>query len=240
MLQKVRQQPAGDTSAFYGFGEMKTSSVAIGNQKAFVVQKELGYPRPRFSLHAIYTATGKPSWSFTELRSSIAESYCSSPIVANGKVFFGWGEGKAYAMDVATGNNLWSASLKGDIIASPAIADGTLYFVTTEGLLYAYDLNATPNPMTFSDGTYCFPNPAKVTSSIQCFMMKSGSVEVRIFDASERLVKKFSRTGIPAGAKEVFGWDVHNVPNGTYPAMVSVKYEDGSTDRKAIKIAVLR
>lgn len=240
ILQKSQRREAADTGEFYAYGEMKTSSVAVGHGNVFVVQKELGYPKPRFTLFALDKTSGQVSWKYSELRSSVPEGYCSSPVIANGKVFFGWGEGAAYAMDAATGELLWKDSLAGDIISSPAIADGVLYFVTVEGVMYAYDLNGTPNPTTFTDGTYCYPNPAKSKSLIQYFMMKPGAVEVRIFDASERMVRIFKKENVPVNAKEVFGWEVSGVANGTYFAIISVRYHDGTSDRKTLKIAVLK
>jgi hypothetical protein len=240
VLRKERRQSGSDTAGFFAYGEMKTSSIAVGAENVFVVQKELGYPRPRFTMLALDKATGRVAWRFTELRECVPEAYCSSPVVANGKVFFGWGEGCAYAMDAATGEKLWNGTLQGDIVASPAIAGGILYFVTIGGVVYAFPLNETADPTTFSDGTYCYPNPAKSTSSIQFFMTKTGAVEVRIFDASERLVKLYKRENVPAMTKDAFDWDVRDMANGTYFAVVSASYQDGAGDRKVLKIAVLR
>ena len=53
-----------------------------------------------------------------------------SPIVADGRVFFG-GD-KLYCVDASTGDLVWSYDDVNDYVGSPAIADGKIYFGTGE------------------------------------------------------------------------------------------------------------
>jgi eukaryotic-like serine/threonine-protein kinase len=225
---------------FFPYGDMKTSSVAVDAENVYVIQKELGYPKPRFTIFALNKSSGREAWYFSELRNSERLGYCSSPVVANNKVFFGWGEGKVYALNAKDGRKLWEDSLNGHILSSPAIANGRLYVATYGGYVYAYDLNGTPTPGNFNEGTYCYPNPAMAVSQIQYFPEKAGNVEVRIYDAAERLVGYYIMNGAAARTKGRFDWDVSRAANGVYFAIVKITYTDKSMDKKILKIAVIK
>ena len=65
--------------------------------------------------------------------------FLSSPVVAQGKVYFGSGDGCLYALDAATGELRWKFQT-GDVVhASPAYAAGVLYFGSWDSYLYAVD-----------------------------------------------------------------------------------------------------
>jgi len=65
--------------------------------------------------------------------------YLSSPVVANGTVYFGSGDGNLYALDSATGDLHWKFKT-GDVVhASPALADGVLFFGSWDSYFYAVD-----------------------------------------------------------------------------------------------------
>lgn len=65
--------------------------------------------------------------------------YLSSPVVANGAVYFGSGDGNVYALDAATGAVRWKFAT-GDVVhASPAFADGVVYVGSWDSWFYAID-----------------------------------------------------------------------------------------------------
>ncbi len=65
--------------------------------------------------------------------------YLSSPVVAQGAVYFGSGDGNLYALDAASGELRWKFAT-GDVVhASPAFASGTLYFGSWDSYFYAVD-----------------------------------------------------------------------------------------------------
>ena len=62
--------------------------------------------------------------------------FLSSPVVANGVVYFGSGDGNLYALDSATGDLRWKFKT-GDVVhASPALADGVLFFGSWDSYFY--------------------------------------------------------------------------------------------------------
>ena len=67
------------------------------------------------------------------------DCYLSSPVVWNGAVYFGSGDGNIYALDAATGAVKWKFKT-GDVVhASPAIADGVLFVGSWDSYFYALD-----------------------------------------------------------------------------------------------------
>ncbi len=224
---------------FYPYGGMKTSSVAVDKRNVYVIQKELGYPKPRFTLLALDKYTGVEQWRFSELRNSIPLGYCSSPLVTSSVVFFGWGEGKLYACDTKTGVKLWEDSLSGDIISSPAIANGMLYAATITGDVYAYRLAETAPGLSFRKSTYCYPNPARNgVSNIQVYSEKSAAITMVVYNIAEKPVFRVTQS-IAANEKFTHVWNLKNVANGVYFAMITIRYADGTKDKKILKIAVL-
>lgn len=67
------------------------------------------------------------------------DCFLSSPVVWNGTVYFGSGDGNVYALDAASGAVKWKFQT-GDVVhASPAIADGMLFIGSWDSYFYALD-----------------------------------------------------------------------------------------------------
>ena len=219
--------------------------MAAGDFNVFVIHKEYGYPKPRFTITAFDKKTGEERWCFSELRSSIMLGFCSSPVVSDSIVFFGWGEGKLYAFHAQRGVKLWEDSLSGDICASPAIDNHTLYVATSSGKIVSYVPG--PEPQSFKHDTYCYPNPAPApgdnVSNIQVYVTMPGRMDLVIYNTAERPVFKTS-ANLPAMSQAsdayTYSWNLKNVANGVYFAKIVVKYNDGGTDKKVLKIAILK
>ena len=238
-----RTVAAGNTASFISDGlDVKTSSVAVDNNRVYVITKEPGFPVPRFSISALDRYSGFEAWKskFSELRSCTPIGYCSSPVVAGNSVFFGWGEGKVYALSADSGKVQWQDSLSGDIVASPAITDDKLFFATTEGYLYAFNLTSAASGLDFKTSTYCYPNPARGNfSTIQVFVAENATCDMTVYNTVEKPVFKVSQ---PLNANQTFSykWNISAVANGVYFALIKVKYRDGRTDNKLLKVAVLK
>src|SRR5580765_3346888 len=77
------------------------------------------------------------------------DTFLSSPVVANGVVYFGSGDGNLYALDAATGDLRWKFKT-GDVVhASPALADGVLFFGSWDSYFYAVDAATGKEKMAF-------------------------------------------------------------------------------------------
>jgi eukaryotic-like serine/threonine-protein kinase len=66
----------------------------------------------------------------------------SSPIVANGVVYVGSGNGNVYALDAAAREEKWAYQTRYSIDTSPAVADGMVYG-SIEDTLYAFHFPGT-------------------------------------------------------------------------------------------------
>jgi len=65
--------------------------------------------------------------------------FLSSPVVIEGTVYFGGGDGNLYAVDANSGELRWKFQT-GDVVhSSPAYADGALYFGSWDSRFYAVD-----------------------------------------------------------------------------------------------------
>ena len=77
-------------------------------------------------------ASGKIEWS-----RELASRTESSPLVADGRVYFGSENGTVYAMDADDGNVRWRFRAGGAVKGGLALADGKLYFGDYGGRAYA-------------------------------------------------------------------------------------------------------
>ncbi len=110
------------------------------------------------SFYAVEAATGRQKWRFDtagerrfvgkhlhgalpagEAMPDPYDCYLSSPLVWNGRVYFGSGDGNLYALDANSGELKWKFQT-GDVVhASPAIANGILYIGSWDSFFYALD-----------------------------------------------------------------------------------------------------
>ena len=63
----------------------------------------------------------------------------SSPVFADGVIYFGGDDGNVYAVDAANGRQLWKRRTGGPVAATPAVAGGVLYVGSYDGKFYALD-----------------------------------------------------------------------------------------------------
>ena len=121
--------------------------------------------------YALDAKTGEPRWKFAtggERRfeaknlhgllpkdQTIADPFdvfLSSPVVAQGSVYFGSGDGHVYALDAQSGALNWKFRT-GDVVhASPAYADGVVYFGSWDSYFYAVDAKTGAERWRFHGG----------------------------------------------------------------------------------------
>src|SRR5947209_7566354 len=78
--------------------------------------------------------------------------FLSSPVVADGAVFFGSGDGNVYALDAGSGALRWKFKT-GDVVhASPAYANGVLFVGSWDSYFYALDGKSGKEKWRFHGG----------------------------------------------------------------------------------------
>lgn len=109
-------------------------------------------------LHALEARSGTLLWKFasagerrfearglhglqprTQTIADPFDVFLSSPVVAQGRVFFGSGDGHVYALDATTGELKWKFATGNVVHASPAFSDGVLYVGSWDSRFYAID-----------------------------------------------------------------------------------------------------
>jgi eukaryotic-like serine/threonine-protein kinase len=123
------------------------------------------------NLYAVDAGSGKLKWKFAtegerrfagthlhgsqplkEVMPDPFDCYLSSPVVWNGTVYFGSGDGNVYAVDGSSGALKWKFKT-GDVVhASPAIADGKVYIGSWDSNFYALDAATGKEVWRFKTG----------------------------------------------------------------------------------------
>jgi outer membrane protein assembly factor BamB len=123
------------------------------------------------NLYAVDSDSGQLKWKFhtegerrfaakhlhggqpvAEVMSDPWDCYLSSPVIWNGGVYFGSGDGNVYALNAATGALKWKFKT-GDVVhASPAIADGVLFIGSWDSYFYALDAATGKEKWRFKTG----------------------------------------------------------------------------------------
>jgi eukaryotic-like serine/threonine-protein kinase len=121
--------------------------------------------------YALNADTGRLKWKFTTAGERRFEAkgihglqpknqtipdpwdvYLSSPVVVDGAVYFGSGDGNLYALDARSGDLRWKFQT-GDVVhASPAYDSGTLYVGSWDSYLYAVDAATGHEKWRFKGG----------------------------------------------------------------------------------------
>jgi outer membrane protein assembly factor BamB len=86
--------------------------------------------------------TGKPNWTFRAGYSAQDCLTCSSPVAAEGHVYFGGLDGFAYALNSQTGKLIWKRDLGAKLTTSAAIRGHDLYLGTVKRHLYRLNIDS--------------------------------------------------------------------------------------------------
>lgn len=124
------------------------------------------------NFYAIDAASGQERWRFAtggerrfsaphlhgavpaaEVMPDPFDFYLSSPVLANGLVYFGGGDHKIHALDARSGVPKWEFATGQVVHGSPAVADGVLYAGSWDSRLYALDAATGREKWRFQAGT---------------------------------------------------------------------------------------
>jgi len=109
--------------------------------------------------------------------------FLSSPVIVQGAVYFGSGDGHLYALDAASGELKWKFKA-GDVIhASPAYADGVLYVGSWDSFFYAVDAATGQEKWRFNNEmSWVISSPAVAQGKV--FFATSDSSLYHVVDAA--------------------------------------------------------
>ncbi len=124
----------GDLIWTYETGDTGFSSPTVANRVVYMGSGGNNNPRP--GLYALDATTGALLWYYAESPGP----YNSSPLVANGLVYFSDKAGDVHALNATTGALVWTYSAGSNVLSSLALANGVLYVAAFDGNVHA--LNA--------------------------------------------------------------------------------------------------
>lgn len=76
----------------------------------------------------------------------------SSPVLHGQTLYFGSDDGNVYAVDAATGRQVWKRATRGPVPATPAVADDTVYVGSYDGHFYAFNARTGAMRWKFATG----------------------------------------------------------------------------------------
>jgi outer membrane protein assembly factor BamB len=145
-------------------GGRVASSPAVANGLVYVLSYDGKF-------YAIDAKSGEARWSFstegerrfaaphlhggspeTEVVPDPFDFYLSSPVLAQGMVYFGSGDRHIYALDAKSGTLKWKFAAGNVVHGTPAVADGTLYIGGFDSRLYALDAATGAEKWRFQAG----------------------------------------------------------------------------------------
>jgi eukaryotic-like serine/threonine-protein kinase len=117
-------------------GEIR-STVCLSGEQLFLYSGD-------GTLYSIDRSSGKGLWTFKtkggilgDRRYDFADYYQSSPVISNNRIFFGAGDGRVYALNVADGALVWNFKTHGIVHTTPALYKDRLFIGSFDGNLYA-------------------------------------------------------------------------------------------------------
>jgi outer membrane protein assembly factor BamB len=142
----VASTPAVDAGMVY-FGSYDGKFYAVDAKTGALRWKVAGGGERRFEAKGLHGMQ-----PFSQTFADPYDVFLSSPVVAEGAVYFGSGDGNVYAFETATGAPRWKFHT-GDVVhASPAVAGGTVYFGSWDGLFYAVEAATGKEKWRFQGG----------------------------------------------------------------------------------------
>ena len=130
---RIASSPAVAQGRVY-FGSFDSNFYALDAASGALLWKFATGGERRFSGRHLHGA--EPA---AEVMPDPFDVFLSSPAIADGRVYFGSGDGYVYALDAATGAVSWKFHTGNVVHASPAIAGGTLYVGSWDSYFYALD-----------------------------------------------------------------------------------------------------
>lgn len=124
-------------------------------------------------IHTGYTSASAPNTNHTMWTYQTGDKVCSSPVIADGKMYVGADDGYVYCLDAENGTEIWKSSINGvPWMSSPAIADGRLYI----GGYGLYCLNVTDGRIlwNYPTGLHVSSSPAVVGNRVYVGIWNQG------------------------------------------------------------------
>jgi outer membrane protein assembly factor BamB len=173
--------------------------------------------------------TGEPvvRWRY---RIESWEAY-SSPAVVDGVVYVGSSSGLVFAIDAATGTELWRISTEDAVFSSPAVDGGTVYIGSgaedfAPGILYALDGSTGAERWRFATNGAVFGAPAIASGTV---FVGSTAGEVYALDGTSGAERWTAHAGAALNTLAVADGAVYLTPMWTTGWIAAIDAGTGET-----------
>lgn len=153
-------------------------------------------------IYAINATDGEERWH----RSPSADIERSTPVIWDGTLYLGSGEGDILALDAEDGSNEWRRSLGSDSVGPVAIADGTVYLPGPEKELIAmsasdgHEVWRRSVSVTFSGPPVVAGNLVYITAGQTLYAFDASNGDERWqFETREVMFGDYERRGVNSG-----------------------------------------
>jgi eukaryotic-like serine/threonine-protein kinase len=100
----------------------------------------------------VYPGPGPRVLGSVKWRFATGDQIVSSPVWAEGVLYFGSDDNNLYAVDAETGHQKWKYSTQGPVPSTPAISGGMVYFSSYDGRFYALNAGTGKLKWKFTTG----------------------------------------------------------------------------------------
>ena len=149
-------------------------------------------------------------------RFATGDSVLSSPVVADGIVYFASADQSVYAVDVASGKKRWSFPTEDSVEAPPLVLEGRVYVGSVDGFFYALD--AKTGKLAWK-----FETDAKIVGGANYVRLSDGSLRVLVGSHDAKLYC------LDASGKKQWEYETGNFINGA-PAILGDRVVFGGCD----------
>jgi outer membrane protein assembly factor BamB len=111
---------------------LSSSSPASDGTNLYVIAQDVAHDRSH--VYCYNLLTGVPVWTPVP----IPRMVYSSPVVADGKLYFGSEKGVMYCLNTTTGDEVWTFNMDQAPCTSPAIANQRVYIASCSGTITAF------------------------------------------------------------------------------------------------------
>ena len=111
----------------------------------------------------------------------------AAPTVADGVVYVGSNDHRVYALDAATGNELWSFATGEVVVSVPTVVDGVVYVGSNDNHLHALDADTGEKLWSYDTGSWVQYSPAVSGGKVYLGARVDGNNRVVALDAQVRL-----------------------------------------------------
>ena len=178
------ERPVGDGSPIVGGAAVGEGLVVVGSSDG--------------ALYAFDATDGSSKWSF-----QTGNSIWATPIVADGKIFFGSMDQKVYALDL-DGQKLWEFATGGAVTAQPLVQDGRVYVGSFSSDFFALDAETGSMIWKFPDANGWYWSRA-VTNGDTLFVGSTDGNLYALDEGSGRPLWVFPTNGSIVGSPALIG-----------------------------------